>query len=269
MRWSLSSTDKFEREQAAWILFAFAAVAAGLFGYLWLTTKPKIVEVTKEVVREVPKEVVKVVTKEVPKEVVKEVIKEVTKEVIRDSPQTLETLDRLRINLNRLNKENDDLKRASFEGEVVGSSEVIGAFDKFLVKVNVDDELKESISESRATDKAELKLRAYNIPIVDAKSKVDKGWLMISFRGFWNDEKSICTYTITIRVESVATVSNANGQFFVLDASFDNFSTIGFAGKNKIRESLENVLDRKLDEFVNQYLKSKDSIKAKAKLKPR
>jgi len=229
------SAGNLKREQAAWMLFAIAAVAAVMFGYLWKNAKPvvKTIEVPKEIIREVPKEVIK--------EVVKESKIYVEREPVVRSQNLMLT-------------ENDIL---GFMKEISITIQTIG--DKELVDLIPKEKLRERVA---------LKLRSLNIRVVDPKAQSVKSAprarldILINAVGE-HQGKYFCNIDYQCRSDVVIDYlyeqKNKSAFYNVSRVPIWNKS-IMFQGPVSLNVAIDKHVHEFSETFAGEYLKAKQDV---------
>jgi hypothetical protein len=213
------------------INLASPAIPWFLAGALGIAITYLLIQKPVAVVREVPKEVIRVVTKEVPKEVIVEKVTPLTKGEL-----ALLQLGRVVAATKNITEKNQLLKD-------------IGAVNPSVL---IHDTLRDKISVESLTNKLELKLRGYGIPI-DKKKGAPLAFMvdcMESEAGLY-----ITTTRLSIQEYGILTRMGEADPYFT-NASVETWTMgqFGYAGKNKVAENVRDSLETVSDAFANAYL---------------
>lgn len=117
------------------------------------------------------------------------------------------------------------------------------------VRVGMNEDAKDILSEQRVKDKFELTLRQYGVPLSDSSSP----FIFFTLQAFWKDAKTIATFKISVSlIESLVFYRN-NKPYKRLVVLWEDGS-IGHVGKNFAKETFLEFIEERAERVANLYL---------------
>ena len=138
---------------------------------------------------------------------------------------------------------------AELAAPIADEETCFSGLDSMEVRVVINEDAKDILSEQRVEDKFELTLRRYGVPL----SKWSNPYLSVSIDVVWNEDKTLTAYTVsTTLLEPLI--------FYRKEKPHKRFvklweqSSYGYAGKDVVRESLLRSIEEKAERVANLYL---------------
>lgn len=132
--------------------------------------------------------------------------------------------------------------------------------DSMYVSIALDEDIEDILSEQRAQDKVELTLRRHGLPLLSNPpshhlhpSISDLSILILAVDAFWNESKTLATYTISVSLnEPLIFYRNKkpHRRYVILWES----SSYGQVGKNLAKETFIEAIEEKAERVANLYL---------------
>jgi hypothetical protein len=186
----------------------------------------------------------KVITKEVEKVVEKEVVKEVVKEVINEVPAKISDEIKFKI----------DFYDRFWDAKTLESQEMaFHGIQDFAVSVFLNKNTIETVDKDLIQNKFELTLQKNGVKI-NAKSTKS---IDLIIEGLWDKDKVTCTYTQHVTLSERAWIIREKGAFHFALVDSWRAGVYGYAGKNRLQESLIETAEKQAEAIANIYLKNR------------
>lgn len=259
-----------DREQVAWLLFAFSLVLAILFGILWhrgssrVVTKtievPKKIETirTVEVIREIPKESVRVIkipnTEAAAMEAEVGKYKAANEKLLVSCQENTEALENTKQLYEELSSKYIESKKLldQYQSPEILYTEAaaLKGHPDFRVTVSLSAGASRVLDQREIQVRMELRLRSLGIPIHDESSNT----LSLSIDAMRTEEMLYVTVT---ELEFLRPVVFLRGNLPAQKtAPIWRKSDYGLAGSAIAKEHLEKMVDSEIGEFSNSYLRA-------------